>query len=225
MAGRQDQVIADAVRQFGPDLGVGVGAGENHRPVGHRQQHLRTQQIRAREANEHVGTLDRVAQAALVGLIDELLLVGVDTFAAGINHAAAVEHVDVFLPRAHAQQQAHARNSSSTGPQAGNHRILQSLALNFQRVDHPRGGDYRSAVLVVVKNGDAAASPQFRLDFEALGCLDILEVDAAKSVRNIGNRVDEAGRVFGVDLDIHRVDPGKPLEQQRLAFHDRLARQ
>ena len=37
--------------------------------------------------------------------------------------------------------------------------------------------------------------------------------------------VDEGGRVFRVDFQIDRVDIGKTLEQNRLAFHYRLGGQ
>ena len=80
-------------------------------------------------------------------------------------------------------------------------------------------------MLIVVKNGDRTAPCQLCFNFKALGCLDILEVDAAKRVGDVGHGVDKAGTVLGVDFNVYRVDAGEALEQQCLAFHDGLARQ
>src|SRR5690625_7750236 len=63
------------------------------------------------------------------------------------------------------------------------------------------------------------------LDLKTLWRLDIFKIDATPGVSNARHRVDERLRTFCIDLNIHRVDTGKALEQHALAFHDRLARQ
>src|SRR5690554_6513057 len=72
---------------------------------------------------------------------------------------------------------------------------------------------------------NAALLDKGLLDIKTLRRLDILKVDATPSVSNARHRIDERLRTFGIDLNIHRVDTGKALEQHALAFHDRLARQ
>ena len=57
---------------------------------------------------------------------------------------------------------------------------LEVAAGQLQRVDQAGGGDDRRAVLVVVEDRDVEQLLQPLLDDEAVGRLDILEVDAAE---------------------------------------------
>ena len=58
--------------------------------------------------------------------------------------------------------------------------LADVLADDLQPVEHGRGRDDRRAVLVVVEDRDLHALAQLALDVEALGRLDVLEVDAAE---------------------------------------------
>ncbi|MNC89091.1 hypothetical protein D3C83_49890 [compost metagenome] len=78
-------------------------------------------------------------------------------------------------------------------------------------------------MLVVVEHRDLHALAQLLLDQEALGRLDVLEVDAAEGGLQRGDDVDQPVRIGLVDLDVEAVDAGEFLEQHRLAFHHRLA--
>src|SRR3546814_8087741 len=78
------------------------------------------------------------------------------------------------------------------------------------------------AMLVVMEHRNVHAFFQRGFDDEAIGRGDIFEVDAAKARREQLDRLDETLRIFGVDLEIDRIDVGEPLEQHRLAFHHRL---
>jgi hypothetical protein len=78
-------------------------------------------------------------------------------------------------------------------------------------------------VLVVVHHGYVAFLLQTALDFEALGSLDVLEVDAAECRRYRFHHLDEFFGIFLVDFDIEAVDTGKYLEQQAFALHYRFA--
>ena len=68
-------------------------------------------------------------------------------------------------------------------------------------------------------------SRSLRLDVEALGRLDVFQVDAAEGRLQAGDDVDQLVRVGLVDLDVEHVDAGEFLEQAGLAFHHRLAGQ
>ena len=57
-----------------------------------------------------------------------------------------------------------------------------------QRVDQAGGGDDRRAVLVVVEHRDVHQLAQALLDDEALGRLDVFEVDAAERGAEIAHR-------------------------------------
>ena len=67
---------------------------------------------------------------------------------------------------------ARARATSFTSP--------MSLPTSFSPLRMRRARDDRGAVLVVVEHRDLHALAQLRLDVEALGRLDVLEVDAAE---------------------------------------------
>ena len=63
------------------------------------------------------------------------------------------------------------------------------------------------------------------LDREAVGGLDVFEVDRAEGRLQ---RADDIGQFFGVGLvhlDVETVDIGKFLEQDRLALHHRFGGQ
>src|SRR5690606_10750783 len=88
------------------------------------------------------------------------------------------------------------------------------------------GGDGNGrSVLVVMEHRDVHARAQLALDLEALRCLDVFKVDAAKSGLERGDDLDQGIRVGFVDLDIENVDACKLLEQDGLAFHDGLGGQ
>jgi hypothetical protein len=80
-------------------------------------------------------------------------------------------------------------------------------------------------VLVVVEDGDLHALAQAALDVEAVGRLDVFEVDAAEGRLERGDAVHELVEVAFLQLDVEHVDAGELLEQHRLAFHHRLGGQ
>ena len=99
------------------------------------------------------------------------------------------------------------------------------LPTSSQTVEHRRGGDDRGAVLVVVKDRNLHALAQLLLDDEALGRLDVFQIDAAEGRLEPRDGFDQfVGIVLG-QLDVEHVDVGEFLEQAALAFHHRLAGQ
>ena len=80
-------------------------------------------------------------------------------------------------------------------------------------------------MLVVVEHRDLHALLQLRLDLEAFRSLDVLEIDAAEGRLQRSHGLDHALDGVGGDLDVEHVDAGEFLEQDRLAFHDRLGSQ
>ena len=99
------------------------------------------------------------------------------------------------------------------------------LPTTTRPVEQGRSRDDGGAVLVVVEDRDIEPTAQFLLDVEALGRLDVLEVDPSEGGRQRGDDPDQVVWVAGVDLEIEDVDPGEPFEQHGLALHDRLGRQ
>ena len=97
------------------------------------------------------------------------------------------------------------------------------LAGELQRVEQRRAGDDGGAVLVVVEDRDLHGPLQLLLDVEALRRLDVLQVDAAEGRLEQLAGADDLARVLGGQFDVEDVDVGEALEQDALAFHDRLA--
>ena len=101
-------------------------------------------------------------------------------------------------------------------------RRLDVAAREMNRVDHAGGRDDRRAVLIVVKDRDVHHLAQALFDVEALGRLDVLEIDSAERGAEVLHRIDELVGVFRRDLEVDGIDVGEALEQHRLAFHHRL---
>ena len=80
-------------------------------------------------------------------------------------------------------------------------------------------------MLIVVKDRDRHPLAQTVLDLETFRRLDVFEVDGPEGRLQRRDHADEKVRVFGVDLDVEHIDAGEFLEQDRLAFHHRLARE
>jgi hypothetical protein len=118
------------------------------------------------------------------------------------------------------------RQASAGGAGAGGASLTSPiLAHHLQAVEHGRADHDGGAVLVVVEDRDLHALAQLALDVEALGRLDVFEVDAAEGGLQRGDDVDQLVGVALVDLDVEHVDAGELLEQHALAFHHRLAGQ
>ena len=66
--------------------------------------------------------------------------------------------------------------------------VVDVAAGQMQRVDQPGGGDDRRAVLIVVEDRNVHQLAQALLDDEALGRLDVLEIDAAERRPEIAHR-------------------------------------
>src|SRR5690606_13271270 len=172
----------------------------------------RLQQVRTRQTDEHIRSLHGIGQGALVcfGSKDGLVLVQV--ISTGVDDTLAVNHGNVLDRRPETDQQLHAGNGSRTGAQTYDPGIFQLLVRQLQGVDHRGRGDNGSAVLIVVEHRNVALLDQRTLDLEALGRLDILEVDAAEGAGNALDGINEGLRALRLDFDIEHVDTGEALE-------------
>ena len=126
------------------------------------------------------------------------------------------------MRQAHGLDQLDAGDAGGTGAVDHQPGVGERAAGQVQRIDQAGGGDDRGAVLVVVEHRDGHQLAQALLDDEALGRLDVLEVDAAEGRAEQAHAVDELVDVLGVDLEVDAVDVGEALEQDRLALHHRL---
>ena len=101
-------------------------------------------------------------------------------------------------------------------------RAAQILACDCGGVQQRRAADDRRAVLVVMKYRDVHPFLEFFLDVEALRRLDVLKVHAAEGRLEQFDDADDLLRIRGVDFKVEHVDVREALEEDALAFHDRL---
>ncbi len=73
-----------------------------------------------------------------------------------------------------------------------------------------------------MKNGNVHQFAQPFFDHEAVGRLDVFQIDAAECRAKIAHAVDESLDIMRVDFDVDGIHIGEALEQHGLAFHHRL---
>ena len=225
-AGGDDAVGAGGTGIFGADLGLGVGQGQDHRLAGHGLDHVAGQHAGGRAAQEHVGVLHDVGQRAGVGVLCVACLGLIEAArAALVDDALGVGHVDVLRVHAQGHEDVQAGQGRSACARDGHLHLADGLAHQFQAVDQCRARNDGGAVLVVVEDGDLHLLAQLALDVEALGGLDVFQVDAAQGGFQCADDLDQLVGVTLGQLDVEHVDAGKLLEQAALAFHHRLAGQ
>ena len=179
-----------------------------------------------RKSEEHIGAGQRFGQRARLGLDREARLPLVHAVgAAFVDDALGVAEDEILRAKTDRAQQFEAGDAGGAGAVADKLGGRDLAAGEFERVDQTGGGDDGGAVLVVVKDRNVEKLAQPLLDDEAFRRLDVLEIDAAPALAEQLHAIDEFVGIFGRDFEIDRIDVGKALEQDRLAFHHRLCRQ
>src|SRR5690606_4026610 len=79
-------------------------------------------------------------------------------------------------------------------------------------------------MLIIVHYGNGKLASKFGFDLETFGRLDVFQVDGAESRLQRFDNGNEPVRVVFIDLDVKDVDACEPLEENTLAFHNRLGR-
>ena len=225
-AGADHRIRPHRDRLFRHDFRRRVGHRQDDRVARHRLDHLRLEHAAGRQAEEDVGAGDHLAQRARAGVACIARLVRIHAFsAAEVDHALGVTDQDVLALQAQAHRQVQAGQRGSTRTRSHELHLGDVLAHVLQRIEDGRRRDDGRAVLVVVEDGNLHALAQPGLDVEALGRLDVLEIDAAEGGLHAGDGLDQRVRVVLGELDVEHVDAGELLEETPLAFHHRLAGQ
>lgn len=222
-AGRDDRVVADQGHFFGRDFRIGIGHGEDDRPCAHGADHVRGKRALGRKAEEHVGAVKSLGERPAVGLdrMRRLPLVhAVGT--ALVDDPLGIAEDDVFRVEAHRLDELDAGDRRRARAVADELGRLEVAAGQGQRVDEACRGDDRGAVLVVMEDGNVHDFAQPLLDDEAVRGLDVLEIDSAEGRAEKADAVDEFVDVFGIHLEVDRIDVGEALEEDGLALHDGL---
>src|ERR1700728_4697110 len=142
-----------------------------------------------------------------------------------IDDALGIAEDEVFGAKADSAQQFETGDAGGAGAVADELGCFDITPGEVERVEQAGGGADGGAVLVVMKARDVEQFTQLLLDDETFRRLDILEIDAAPTLAEQFDAIDEFVGIFGRDFKIDRIDIGKALEQRRLAFHHRLRRQ
>ena len=197
---------------------IGFAAIDFDHVLGHRALH--------RQAIEHIGALERLGQRPLRRLdrIGRFPLVHA-VRAALVDHPLGVAEDQVLRPKADRAQQFQAGDAGRARAVADDLGVFDLAPGQVERVEQARSGDDRGAVLVVMEHRDIEQFAQPLLDDEALGRLDVLEVDAAPAFAEQLHAIDDLVGVLGVHLEVDGIDVGKALEQDRLALHHGLRRE
>jgi len=145
--------------------------------------------------------------------------------AAFVHHTRQVGHPDVFTRNAELDQQAQAGQGGCASARSDQFHFLGVFARNLQAVEDGRAHHDGGTVLVVVEDRDLHALAQLALDVEAVGGLDVFEVDAAERGLQAGDDFDQLFGVLLVDFDVEHIDTRELLEQNALALHHWLAGQ
>lgn len=103
--------------------------------------------------------------------------------------------------------------------------LLDAFAAQMQRIDERRRDDDGRSVLIVVHHRNVQLVDEPPFDLEALGRLDVLEVDPAEGGGDPPDGGHELLRIGGVDLDVEGVDAREVLEEHAFALHDRFGGQ
>ena len=170
-----------AFASSGSDLGHRVRHREDDRVLRHLLDHLARDELGRRDADEGVGALEGLGERALLRVAREALLVGVHVLGPALpDDAGPVDHEDVLELHAVRDVEVRARVRGGARAREDDLHVLDLLARDLERVQERGGGDDGRPVLVVVEDGDAHALLELLLDVEALGGLDVLEVDPAE---------------------------------------------
>ena len=225
---RDDRIVADRFDLVRRNFRRWVGQREHDRTLGHAGDHLAGHQPAAGQAQHDVRSDQRIAEVTGRSVLGKGRFVRVDFtgLETGLgDDALAVAHRDVL--RCNAARHVVVRAGDGAGSSANDDHldVLDGFALQFARVDQRSCGDDGRAVLVVMHHWNVGGLGDASLDLEAFGGLDVLEVDAAKGLRDGHHGVDEAFRVCLVNLDVEHVNVGEGLQEESLSFHDRFAGQ
>jgi hypothetical protein len=224
-AGGDHGVVTHCLHLFRHDLRDRIGERHHQRPRRHARHHRGLEYPGCRQTEKDVGAVDDVGQGPRVRGLREARLVLVHQYRASlIDDALDVGDPDVLARQPQFDQQLQAGKRGRARAARDKLDLRQFFADHLEAVDDRSTDDDRRAVLVIVEHRNPHAFAQLALHIEALGRLDVFQVDAAEGRLERGDHLDQLVGVELVDFDVEHVDAGELLEQHRLAFHHRLGR-
>ena len=222
-SGRNDDIAARRLGFVVSDFRIGVGHGEHDRVRCHGAHHVLGDRAFHGKSRENICAHQRFRQRAQVCILREAILVLVHaSFAARVHHAFRVAENDVLA--LYSQPNIVLGTGDAGGPGTVEHHahVANIFAHNFQSVQQSGAGDDRGSVLIVVENGNLHSLTERLLDLEAVGSLDVFEIDAAERRLEQLAELDDLFGIVAVDFDVEHVNVGKAFEQDSFALHHRL---
>ena len=145
------------------------------------RDHLRGHGTLGREAEEGIRAIQSFRQRSrlCLGRISRLPLVHA-FLAALVDDALRVAENDVLARHAERAQELEAGDASGACAVDDKLEVLDRAARQLERVQEASGGDDGRAMLVIVEYRDIEQFLQLLFDDEAVGSLDVFEVDAAE---------------------------------------------
>ena len=203
--------------------GSGLAQAKNDGLVSHGGDHVLVDSSGNGETEEAVSTLHAIGQASAIGFLCEFHLVFVQVGAALVNQPLGIEHEDVLV--FDAQFGVEFCAGDGPGACAGNDNpdVFELLAADFHGIDQTGAGNDGRAVLVVMEDGNVHFLFQCFFNVETLGSLDVFEVDAAEGGFHCLDHFDQLVGVGNIQVQVENVYVSETLEENSLAFHDRLA--
>ncbi len=213
-------------RQFGHDLGLRVGQRQDDRRVGHLRDHLGLQHAGARQAEEQVGALDHVAKTARGRRVARIPPSGRSCPRSRPSWTSPCRSHSETFSRLTPSFTSRFRQAMPAAPPPVDTILMSSMSLPATRsaLVAAAADDDGGAVLVVVEDRDVHPLAASFSDDEALGRLDVLQVDRAEGGLQRDDDLDQLVGIGLVQFDVEAVDIGEFLEQDRLALHHRLGR-
>ena len=180
-ASADHRVRAHCQRVIRHNLGIRVRQRQNQRLWCHARHHIGFEHAASRQAQKHVRSGNHLAQSAQIGflLINRLPLIH-QRGAAFKNHALKVGHPNIFALHTERNQLVQTGQRRRARPARHHFDVADFLSGKLQTIQNRRANNNRRAVLVIVKNRNfhpLAAAP---LNLEALGRLDVFQIDAAE---------------------------------------------
>src|SRR4029077_1631034 len=223
-ARRNNGIGAHRFGFFRQDLRGRVGQCQDQRVLRHALDHVRLEHAAGRQPKKDVGPLHDVPQGARGRRPRTAGVDRVHSFWGALEHDTfRIGDENVFHANAEADELVQAGDRRRTGAGAGDLHVADVFADQLEAIEDGRRGDDCGAVLIVVEHRYLHALPQRPLDVEALGSLDVLQIDTAEGRLQAGHDLDQLVWIALVHFDVKHVDAGELLEQAALTFHHRLA--
>ena len=221
---RDNRVWTNLFDQFRQNFGRWIGQSKNQWVFCHFFDHLLFEHATRRQTEENVRAFDGFRQSALFCFLCKFGFVFIHQHRTAFeHHPFDVRDPNVFDRQTQIHQQIQTRQRRRTCTRGDQFDFFDVLTNHRQTIGDACTHDNRRTVLIVMKHRDAHAFAQFALDIEAIGCFDVLKVNATKSRLKRRNDFNQFLRIGLVQFDVKHINASKFFEQYRFTLHDGLA--